>query len=155
MRNTGTQENWESIKIHRDRFTGEHQHIISNLTQIKRCHKFIVEPFIFFLNSSLQGLCLMARSFLLLDIWSSYPEEWRHEASREQKCLLTFKNSILVLMNLFPAPEHIRSVASSHHCDLGSLLLSQQGQRLTACLTSQGERLPLASCDLKVSLLVG
>lgn len=110
---------------------------------------------LFFFNSSLQGLRLMARSFLLLHMWSSYPEEWRHKASREQKRLLAFKNSILVLMDLLPAPEHVRSVASSHHCDLGSLLLSQQGQRLTACLTSQGERLTLASCNLKASLLAG
>lgn len=43
-----------------------------------------------------------------------------------------FKNGILVLMNLFLTSEHIRSTAFLHHCDLGSLLLSQQGLRLTA-----------------------
>jgi len=47
-----------------------------------------------------------------------------------------FKNSILVLMNLFLIPECVRSTAFLYHCDLCSLLLSQQGLRLTAHLTS-------------------
>lgn len=65
--------------------------------------------------------------------------ESRRLAENKSNCCTegsAFKNGILVLMNLFLTSELIRSTAFLYHCDLGSLLLSQQGPRLTAHLTS-------------------